>query len=135
MAFGESVADVVIALRQSDGWDRFVVADEGNQPGQWRPTPPMFALAQAPQWGQLTPFSLESGSQFRPAAPPALTSVAYAEALAEVQRLGSATSTQRTADQTQIARFWADGAGSYTPPGHWNQIAAEQASEIGRAHV
>ena len=41
----------------------------------------------------------------------------------EVRLLGAADSATRTADQTQIARFWADGAGTITPPGHWNQIA------------
>jgi hypothetical protein len=128
---GEGVADVVIALRDNDGWNRFVVEDVGNQPGQWRPTPPAFDLPQAPHWAQLTPFSLQSGSQFRPDEPPALTSVAYAEALNEVKSLGSATSSTRTAEQTQIARFWADGLGSYTPPGHWNQIADQQATADG----
>src|SRR5437762_552380 len=29
-----------------------------------------------------------------------------------------------TADQKRIADFWADGAGTITPPGHWNNIAA-----------
>src|SRR5207244_2715305 len=29
----------------------------------------------------------------------------------------------RTEDQTEIALFWADGAGTETPPGHWNNIA------------
>jgi hypothetical protein len=128
---GEGVADVVIALRDTDGWDRFAVEDIGNQPGQWRPTPPAFDLPQAPHWAQLTPFSLQSGSQFRPDAPPALTSAAYAEALNEVKSLGSATSSTRTAEQTQIARFWADGLGTYTPPGHWNQIADQQATADG----
>jgi Ca2+-binding RTX toxin-like protein len=128
---GEGVADVVIALRDNDGWDRFVVENVGNQPGQWRPTPPAFDLPQAPHWAQLTPFSLQSGSQFRPDAPPALTSAAYAEALNEVKSLGSATSSTRTGEQTQIARFWADGLGSYTPPGHWNQIADQQATADG----
>ncbi|MFN9694218.1 MAG: Ig-like domain-containing protein, partial [Synechococcaceae cyanobacterium] len=128
---GEGVADVVIALRDNDGWDRFVVEDVGNQPGQWRPTPPAFDLPQAPHWAQLTPFSLQSGSQFRPDEPSAFTSAAYAEALNEVKSLGSATSSTRTAEQTQMARFWADGLGSTTPPGHWNQIADQQATADG----
>ena len=46
--------------------------------------------------------------------------------------VGGATSATRTADQTQIARFWADGAGTYTPPGHWNQIAAQVARSAGQ---
>ena len=40
-------------------------------------------------------------------------------------KLGSKTSTTRTADQTTIANFWADGGGTFTPPGHWNRIAAD----------
>ncbi|HEX6201476.1 MAG TPA: vanadium-dependent haloperoxidase, partial [Thermoanaerobaculia bacterium] len=35
---------------------------------------------------------------------------------------GSVDSTERTADQSEIARFWDDGAGTNTPPGHWNEI-------------
>jgi hypothetical protein len=79
----------------------------------------------------VTPFALDSGDQFRPAGPPDLSSAAYATALEEVQRQGAATSTDRTADQTETALFWADGLGSYTPPGHWNQIAAGIAEQEG----
>jgi hypothetical protein len=131
VAFGQAVADAVIALREQDGWDAFVVENEGSAPGQWRPTPPAFDLPQTPQWSLLTPFALQKGSQFRPSAPPELSSTAYTEALKEVQRLGSATSSERTAEQTLIARFWADGVGTYTPPGHWNQIANDLAAAEG----
>ena len=47
------------------------------------------------------------------------------------QRLGGKDSLARTAEQTQIAHFWADNAGSVTPPGHWNQIAQAIAQEKG----
>jgi membrane-associated phospholipid phosphatase len=61
---------------------------------------------------------LDRGDQFRPAPPPPLTSDAYAAAINEVKSLGSAASTTRTAEQTQIGRFW-------NPPiqNFWNQIA------------
>src|SRR5207253_11377724 len=49
----------------------------------------------------------------------------------EVKAYGAADSSVRTADQTQDARFWADNRGSYTPPGHWNQIAAQVAQQAG----
>src|SRR5437764_757851 len=65
--------------------------------------------------------------QFRPAGPPALTSAQYATEYNEVKSLGRATGSTRTADQTQIALFWADGAGTVAPPGHWNEIAQKQA--------
>jgi hypothetical protein len=47
--------------------------------------------------------------------------------------LGSATSSTRTQDQTDIARFWADGAGTATPPGHWNLIAQDVAIAKGNS--
>jgi len=57
--------------------------------------------------------------------PPALDSVEYAAAVDQVMRLGRVDSSERTAGQTEIAVFWADGGGSATPPGHWNRIATE----------
>ncbi len=30
-----------------------------------------------------------------------------------------------TRENIELVHFWADGAGTYTPPGHWNAIAAE----------
>jgi membrane-associated phospholipid phosphatase len=30
-----------------------------------------------------------------------------------------------TREQMRIVQFWADGVATYTPPGHWNAIAAE----------
>ncbi len=31
-----------------------------------------------------------------------------------------------TTDQRKIANWWADGLGTYTPPGHWNRFACDQ---------
>ena len=60
-----------------------------------------------------------------------MSSIAYATAWNEVRQLGAASGGTRTDEQTTIARFWADGGGTYTPPGHWNEIAATVAREIG----
>ena len=79
----------------------------------------------------MTPFALTHGDQFRPDGPPDITSAAYAAEFNEVKQLGATTSSERSADQTEIALFWADGPGSYTPPGHWNQIATEMAAAEG----
>ena len=54
----------------------------------------------------MRPFILESASQFRAPAPPALSSPEYATALNEVKALGGVTSTARTAAQTAIGQFW-----------------------------
>ena len=74
-------------------------------------------------WGSITPFVLSHADQFRPSAPPALASDAWAEAINEAQALGRDTSTTRTADETTAAKFWA-------PPiwNTWNEIAQGQAT-------
>lgn len=56
-----------------------------------------------------------------PPAPPALNSVEFVTALQEVRKI----SDDRTREQWRIADFWADGAGTFTPPGHWNLIAQD----------
>jgi membrane-associated phospholipid phosphatase len=116
---GEQVAGDLLAIRASDGSNVTPPPfNAGTNPGDYRPTPPNFPTPVFTTWGQVTPFVLDRGDQFRPAPPPALTSDAYAAAINEVKSLGSATSTARTAEQTQIGRFW-------NPPiqNFWNQIA------------
>ncbi|MGN7160512.1 Ig-like domain-containing protein [Sphingomonas sp. SAFR-052] len=131
IAFGRDIGEAVIAVRDSDGWDAFNAYESGDAIGQWRPTGPNFGSAEAAQWGDLTPFLIASGDQFRAGPPPALNSAQYAADYNEVKSLGAVNSTTRTADQTQVARFWADGLGSYTPGGHWGAIAGEAAAASG----
>ena len=116
---GEQVASDLLAVRANDGSNvippPFVA---GTNPGDYRPTAPNLPTPVFTSWGRVTPFVLDRGDQFRPAPPPALTSDAYAAAINEVKSLGSATSTTRTAEQTEIGKFW-------NPPiqNFWNQIA------------
>jgi hypothetical protein len=133
IALGRAVANAVVALRAHDGYQNYVNYVPGSGPGVWQPTAPMYAEALLPQWATLQPFAMTSPDQFRPSGPPDLTSQAWTNAFNEVKELGSATSATRTADQTQIARFWADGGGSYTPPGHWNLIAEQVAQQQGNS--
>jgi hypothetical protein len=122
MTLGRFVADRILSARARDGADRQTVYLPRNLPGYWRPTPPGFAEPLLPHWSTVTAFALDR-SRLRPQAPPGLTDPAYTAAFREVKELGRIDSPTRTAEQTEIARFWADGAGTATPPGHWNQIA------------
>jgi len=123
-AFGRQEARRVLADRLHDGADAIVPYTSETAPGDWQPTPPAYQQGPLlPQWPQVKPFVMPDAAQFAPPGPPALESGAYAAAFDEVKSLGSRTSATRTADQTKIALFWADGAGTATPPGHWNQIA------------
>src|SRR6266516_2911127 len=120
---GQAVAAQLVAIRTNDG--SAVTAPPfvpGNQPGNYRPTPPNFPAPVFTNWGNVTPFVLNNGAQFRPAPPPALTSQAYADALNEVKSLGQNTSTTRTFDQTVIAKFW--GGPIWNT---WNEIAENAA--------
>jgi hypothetical protein len=126
---GRHVADRMIAWRRTDGTDRRASHPGARVVGVWRPTLPNYAPALYPQWPAVTTFSGLKTSQFRPAPPPELTSEEYARDFNEVKRLGGLKSRKRTAEQTIIAWFWDDGAGTCTPPGHWNLIARAVALE------
>jgi len=123
IAWGESVAQQILSLRSNDGSTAVVSTPSGSGPGVWIPTPPAFAPYLLPQWGFVLPFAAPNITTFRPPGPPALASARFLSDLAEVAALGPAVGSIRTPDQSQIALFWADGAGTETPPGHWNTIA------------
>ncbi len=123
IAAGQAAAAQILAARATDGATATVTYTSGTDPGDWVPTPPGFLSPILPQWPDVTPFVMTAADQFLPVAPPSLTSTAYARALNEVKEIGSATSSTRTADQTAIAQFWANGPGTSTPPGHWNVVA------------
>lgn len=77
----------------------------GTAPGEWRPTPGVTA-GQNTYMAFGTPFTLLSTRQFRPQPPPPLVSQRYARDYDEVKRLGRATDSERTDEQTDLARFW-----------------------------
>lgn len=126
---GDTSGFGMIASRSADGSGQTPPPWTGNTtPGQWRPTANGLPGA-LPHWGSVTPFVISSGSAFRSPAAPALGSAAYRAAFDEVRSLGAASGSVRTAEQTDIAVFWAANAGTVTPPGMWNQIAQTVATD------
>jgi RHS repeat-associated protein len=132
---GNNVADQIFAWRSTDGAKTQVPYQNSTEIGKWQPSLPNFGGALYPQWPLLKPYALDTGSQFRPNGLPSLNSAEYTAAYNEVSQLGARNSTVRTADQTQIAQFWSDGSGTYTPVGHWNQIAGTVASVKGTSII
>jgi len=57
----------------------------------------------------------------RPAVPPAANSD---EVKAQIQELKDVLA-KKDRDQIAICHYWADGVGTYTPPGHWNYVATD----------
>ena len=125
IALGKAAAARIIAQRANDHYFDTVAYTPGTKPGDWQPTGTAQKPAAFTQVPFVTPFALQSPSQFRTTlpGPPALGSQAFADAVNQVKDLGSATSTTRTADQSNIAKFWylAGGTTNQTP-GEWNKI-------------
>ncbi|MGW5970818.1 vanadium-dependent haloperoxidase [Streptomyces sp. NPDC055186] len=120
---GLKTAEAIIANRTGDGSADTTPYVPVDAPGHWKPAPGK--PAGAPNWGKVKPFALKSGAQFRPGpiggftSPTALLkSPEYAAQVNEIRRIGGKNSTERTADQTQLAHFWAnDVDGTYKPVG------------------
>jgi hypothetical protein len=103
LAVGREVAAGVVRWRANDG--RLVALApyvSGTAPGEFRAASatPVFR-----HFGSIKPFALHSMAQFRPPAPPALHSAAYAAAFNETMALGGAQSALRTPAQGEVARF------------------------------
>jgi len=126
IAVGETVAARIVALRAGDG---------AIAPNLYRPltAPGVYVMTTLPiafHWGNVTPWVLERGSRFRPGPPPTLTSLEWMRDCEEVRDLGARKSTVRTAEQTDVARFW-----SVVGPASWDPVLRAVAAAQGRTLV
>ena len=120
-AIGRAIAAQVVARAKGDGFSAPWTGTIPVGPGKW-----FSASAPAgPMIGQAKTYLLTSGSQFRPAPPPAFGSTEFAAALAEVRQI----SDTRTQEQRDLAVFWNFPVGTYQPPGYWNELASGLAVE------
>jgi hypothetical protein len=119
---GRQIADHIFEWSRSDGGhegykNNFPPYDPPTGPGKWVPTPPDFLRGLQPYWGKNRPLFIPRGSAGSPGPPPHYSeepgSDFYREGL-EVYE----TDRDLTPEQKEIALFWADAAGTPTPPGH-----------------
>ncbi len=145
---GMAASQAMITARANDGWNAVATYtpqtlgtvgrwQPGSTPGAWGSGNGTFLQS---QWSQMTPFTLNTGDQFRPGGPNGyqpnnytawVQSAAYEAEFNQVKELGGATSATRTTEQTNIAYFWVDGPGTASPPGHWNRIAQTVSAAAG----
>jgi membrane-associated phospholipid phosphatase len=115
---GARVAALVMTRASTDRTNAAWTGSIPTGPGYWlngaAPAQPV-----APLWGQSRAWFLTSGDQFRPAAPPTITSAAYTADLAEVRSVTAA----RTPAQLTIAQFWQFASGPAGPMGHFTEVA------------
>lgn len=124
---GEGAAAAILAIAAADRSNQanfpYTAPGAGN-PGVWVPVdarPPV-----APGWGNVVPWVLHRGSQFRPDAPPALASGRYTRDFIEVAELGAKQGSSRSQLQSDIARFWLAA-----PAVLWNQALRQLAAARG----
>jgi hypothetical protein len=143
LALGSAVATVVTTRARADGTGNAVgnaavwkaLADSATSRGEiaWisqesparPPMLPNFGLVQG--WS-MSPADIVAS---RPPAPPSTSSPQMKTELAEVRN----TVEHLSKAQRDIAQRWNDGAGTYTPPGHWNDIAAEYVRDANMSEV
>src|SRR5712692_5107992 len=104
-----------LSLRANDGSSAPNTVRPLTTPGKYVPTP----LPVGSTWGSVKPWTMAKGDQFRPPPPPALRSKQWAADCMEVAAVGGKTSTTRTPQQAEAARFWAvTGPVAYMPMVH-----------------
>ena len=106
VAAGAAAAAAMLAARTDDGrYAPDLVWEDGDEPGEWRPTPPAVPSNDLAWVAQVEPFTLESTSQFRTKGPNELTSGEYAKDYNEVKDLG-AINSPRTNKQNVVADLY-----------------------------
>jgi hypothetical protein len=119
VALGREVGARAVALARADRFFAPWTGTVPTGPGVWFSSAVPAAPPALPMLGQVEPFYMTAGSEFRPGPPPAFQSPAFEEALAEVRAIAAT----RTAQQDSIAKYWAMGTGSLIA-GFWNSTAA-----------
>ncbi|MET0400555.1 MAG: dihydrodipicolinate reductase C-terminal domain-containing protein, partial [Longimicrobiaceae bacterium] len=143
LALGKAVAAATVARAGADGMRSAVgdaaqwkaLADSAAARGEiaWvsqetPARPPML-----PNFGRVRAWTMtaEESAALRPAAPPSTRSEQMRREVAEVKHAVD----NLTREQFAVALRWNDGAGTYTPPGHWNDIAAEHVRDARMSEV
>jgi hypothetical protein len=134
IAIGQEVARQILDLRSTDGAaDIETYTPKPDAPlGQWHPTFPDFTPAAAAHVPSMTPFAIQSATQFQPGPPPALNTPEYAAAFNEAKVLGASDAEtadrdanglpDRTPQQSQTGMLWR------VPLTHhqvWNRVAQD----------
>jgi PAP2 superfamily len=133
-SLGSQVADVFAARARADRagkaigtpaiWAQLQVQTAATGEVFWISRESPLRPPMLPLFGKVIPFLFDTLTvvALRPGPPPLTNSDAFKKETAEVLSYSS----NPTREHQVIVQFWADGAGTYTPPGHWNAIAADE---------
>lgn len=134
IAVGHNAAAAMLALRSADGSSPPKFATPGPPvPGEWQATVACpkdsngVPVGAGFNWQDVTPFGIANAHDFLLGPPPALTSNRYARAYNEVKTVGSMNSTERPADRSNVALFYA----ASSPTQVFNQAANQVIEQRG----
>jgi hypothetical protein len=127
---GEAAAASMLAARANDGRFGAYRFPTGIGPGVWRPVLPAFVNDPNAWLKDVKPFLIDDPARFMSKGPLDLESMQYAKEFNEVKSMGSSTSTVRSADQTHMARYWAEN-----PPGTWSRVLRKLSAQQGLSLV
>lgn len=147
VAFSDTIVATVMKWSKGDHYAQTRSAEKFsvvNQEGRWTPTPPAYAQALEPHWGDIRTLFLDSSAQFLPPSPTKYnmkdTSSAYCKEVMEVKRAGE----NLTQEQKHLADFFDDNpfnlhvtghvmyaTKKFSPPGHWMNIVGIAATKAG----
>lgn len=127
IAIGEQAATAVIAARTFDAAIPPETYRPYTLPGVYVPT----AMPLVSSWNLRKPWLMTSASQFRPGPPPKLTSDLWARDYNEIKAVGRKENSSRTAEQTDIARFW-EATGPSIYHGLLKSVSTSQGRDITR---
>ena len=125
LGWGADVGRSIAAIRSSDGSAPAEVLPAANEPGKFR------SDFNGAQFRNLEPLGISSKAPYVSEGPPALDSLAYEAAFADVKYFGDARIPRPDLDE--IWRFWRGGGGSARPPGEWIKVAIVVAHQEGTA--
>jgi hypothetical protein len=103
-ALGAAIGRAAVERRAGDGYDQVRYFKGNEAPARWRPTPNLF---QTSRTNDSRPFLFDAVADVPTLPPPARGTPLYFDQLAETRRLGGLRASERTAEQTDNAYFWA----------------------------
>lgn len=136
-SLGSQVAAKVMARARTDGMSAannqtltkgMIEAAKGRGQGEvWASQETPVRPPMLPNYGAVSTWNFDRATlvKIRPGMAPQPGSEQFTKELQELRDINK----NQTREQARIANYWADGAGSYTPPGHWMRSAADAAHE------
>jgi len=132
-SIGHTLSDIFIGRAKTDSMKYALIGDEeyqeiesnadalwGSQWPHWENLEvPQRPIGITPKFGHVVPWWMPNVEDVRPGPPPAIGSAEFNAADAQLKEYVNNLSRE----QEEIAFFWSDGVGTYTPPGHWNWLA------------